>query len=300
MFCWLETSGDESFVYSLRKYKSKRGFETSRLEIVVLDPSRITEPAFSSVHSNIIMSGTLQPLEAYSKIAKLSENTVQKVVPAPFPKKHGLPLVCSDVTTALEKRTPDMYRTIIEHTREVVLNTPANTGVFTASFWVLKTSRANEIENELPKPVLCEHRGMSSKDNENMVEESKACSRHGGAMFLGAQGGRTSEGVNFPGDKMNSVVIVGVPYAEPTPKVKAQIDCFERCFPKRGRKHGYVIPSMKKASQAAGRPIGTLEDRGAMFFLDFRFSLPYSRQFFPSWIRDNMRNVAEPQGIDCE
>lgn len=134
MFCWLETSGDESFVYSLRKYKSKRGFETSRLEIVVLDPSRITEPAFSSVHSNIIMSGTLQPLEAYSKIAKLSENTVQKVVPAPFPKKHGLPLVCSDVTTALEKRTPDMYRTIIEHTREVVLNTPANTGVFTASF----------------------------------------------------------------------------------------------------------------------------------------------------------------------
>jgi DNA excision repair protein ERCC-2 len=141
---------------------------------------------------------------------------------------------------------------------------------------------------------------MSSKDNENMVEESKACSRHGGAMFLGAQGGRTSEGVNFPGDKMNSVVIVGVPYAEPTPKVKAQIDCFERCFPKRGRKHGYVIPSMKKASQVAGRPIRTLEDRGAMFFLDFRFSLPYSRQFFPSWIRDNMRNVAEPQGIDCE
>jgi len=134
MFCWLETSGDESFVYSLRKYKSKRGFETSRLEIVVLDPSRITEPAFSSVHSNIIMSGTLQPLEAYSKIAKLSEKTFQKVVPAPFPKKHGLPLVCSDVTTALEKRTPDMYRTIIEHTREVVLNTPANTGVFTASF----------------------------------------------------------------------------------------------------------------------------------------------------------------------
>lgn len=296
MLRWLETSEDESFVHSLRKYKSRRGFETARLEITALDPSRITEPVFSSVHSNIIVSGTLQPLEAYRKITKLPENTVQKVVPAPFPKEHILPLVCCDVTTAMEKRTPEMYRAIIEHIREVVQNTPANTGVFTASFQILEALRDNEIENELPKPVFYEHRGMSSKENENMVEEFKACSRHGGAVLLGAQGGRTSEGVDFPGDQMNSVVIVGVPYAEPTPKVKAQIDYFERCFPGRGREYGYVIPAMKKASQAAGRPIRTLEDRAAMIFLDYRFSLPYCKQFFPSWIRDNIRILPNQHG----
>ena len=37
-------------------------------------------------------------------------------------------------------------------------------------------------------------------------------------MFLGVQGGRTSEGVDFPGNQMNSVVVVGIPYAEPTPQ----------------------------------------------------------------------------------
>jgi len=293
MLRWLETGEDESFVHSLRKYKSRRGFETARLEIVALDPSRITEPVFSTVRSSIIVSGTLQPLEAYVKMTKLPENTVQKVVPAPFPKEHILPLVCNDVTTAMERRTPEMYLAITDHIQEVAQNTPANTGVFTASFQVLEALKANKIENELAKPVFYENRGMSSKENEDMVEEFKACSRRGGAVLFGAQGGRTSEGVDFPGDQMNSVVIVGVPYAEPTPKVRAQIEYFEKCFPERGREYGYVIPAMKKASQAAGRPIRTLEDRAAMIFLDYRFSLPYCRQFFPPWIRDNIRILSD-------
>ena len=32
------------------------------------------------------------------------------------------------------------------------------------------------------------------------------------------------------GIEMNSVVIIGVPYAEPTPKAKAQIAYFEECY----------------------------------------------------------------------
>jgi DNA excision repair protein ERCC-2 len=134
---------------------------------------------------------------------------------------------------------------------------------------------------EPKKPLFCEHRGMSSKENERMVDEFKGCAQRGGAALLGVLGGRSLEGVDFPGDEMNSVVIVGVPYAEPTPKVKAQISYFEECYPGLGREYGYVIPAMKKASQAAGRPIRTLEDKAAMIFLDYRFSTPYCRQFFP-------------------
>jgi DNA excision repair protein ERCC-2 len=189
-----------------------------------------------------------------------------------------------------------MYLTIASHIDEVVRNTPGNTGVFTASFQVLEALRTYEIEKELAKPVFYERKGMSSKENGDLVEQFKACAGQGGAVLLGAQGGRSSEGVDFPGDEMNSVVIVGVPYAEPTPKVKAQIDYYEQCFPGRGREYGYVIPAMKKASQAAGRPIRTLEDKAAMFFLDYRFSLPQCKQFFPSWIRDSIRLLPNHEG----
>jgi DNA excision repair protein ERCC-2 len=266
------------------------------LEIVALDPSNITEPVFSSVYSNVVMSGTLQPLEAYVKITKLPDNTIQCVVPSPFPKEHILPLICYGVTTAMEKRTPAMYARIVRRIVEVADNTPANTGIFAASFEVLNAIITAGLKNSTDKTVFCEHRGMSSKDNEKMIAEFKTYAQRDGAILLAVQGGRSSEGVDFPGDQMNSAIIVGVPYAEPTPKVKAQISYFEKSFPRYGREYGYVLPAMKKACQAAGRPIRTLDDMGAMIFLDYRFATPYCQSFLPLWIRENLRVMPDQDG----
>jgi DNA excision repair protein ERCC-2 len=286
---WLETLGDESFVHVASRYTTRENVKTAKLEIVALDPSKVTAPVFSSTYSNIIMSGTLQPLQAYARLTKLPEDTLQCIVPSPFPKEHVLALVCLGVSTAMEKRTPPMYQAIIKRIAEVVQNTPANTGIFAASFDVLNALVAEGLENALDKPLFHERRGMSSKANEKMVAEFKACGERDGAVFLGVQGGRTSEGVDFPGNQMNSVVIVGVPYAEPTPRVKAQISYYEKCFPQLGREYGYVLPAMKKASQAAGRPVRTLEDRGAIVFLDYRFATSYCRSFLPSWMRNGLK-----------
>ena len=115
------------------------------------------------------MSGTLQPLEAYSRITRLPENTVKCVVPSPFPKEHVFSAVCLGVTTAMEKRTPTMYQTIIQRINEVAQNTPTNTGVFAASFDVLKALLAEGLENVLEKPLFHERKGMTSKANEKMV-----------------------------------------------------------------------------------------------------------------------------------
>lgn len=286
---WLETMDDDSYINVASKYTTREKVKTAKLEIVALNPAKVTEPVFSAAYANVIMSGTLQPLEAYVKLTKLPENTAQCVLPSPFPKEHVLPIVCLGVTTAMEKRTSEMYRTIIRRIIEVVQNTPANTGIFAASFDVLNALIAEGLEHALAKPLFYEQRRMSSKANERMVAEFKACGKCGGAVFLGVQGGRTSEGVDFPGNEMNSVIIVGVPYAEPTPRVKAQLDYYERCFPKLGREYGYVLPAMKKAVQAAGRPIRTLEDRGAIVFLDYRFAMNYCRSFLPSWINCGLK-----------
>ena len=288
MLRWLETAEDQSFINMISRYNSKQGLPTAKLEIVALDPSKITVPVFSQVRSTVAMSGTLQPLEAYIRITKLPENTVQKVVPSPFPKEHVLALISSGVTTAMEKRTPEMYRKIIKRLGEIARNTPANTGIFVPSFEVLGALLAEGLKKALDKPLFCEYRSMDSRENEKMIAEFKTCSKNGGGVLLGAQGGRSSEGVDFPGDEMNSVAIVGLPYAEPTPKVRAQINYFERLFPGFGREYGYVLPAMKKACQAAGRSIRTLEDRGAIIFLDYRFASDYCRSFIPPWIRDNL------------
>jgi DNA excision repair protein ERCC-2 len=297
---WLETSGDSAFINVASRYLNKEQNKTAKLEIVALDPSKITEPVLSSTYANVIMSGTLQPLEAYSRIIKLPDNTVKCIVPSPFPKEHVFSAVCLGVTTSMEKRTPAMYRTIIQRVNEVAENTPTNTGVFTASFEVLNALLSEGLQECLKKPLFHEVRDMTSKANEKMVSDFKECGKRSGAVFLGVQGGRTSEGVDFPGDEMNSVVVVGVPYAEPTPRVNAQISYYERCFPKLGREYGYILPAMKKASQAAGRPIRTLDDRGAIIFLDYRFATKYCSNFLPSWISNGMKVLPSCNGVLAE
>ena len=105
-------------------------------------------------------------------------------------------------------------------------------------------------------------------------------------MLLGVQGGRNSEGGDFPGTTMESVVVVGVPYAKPTPRMEAQISYYDSRFNQKGRDYAYVLPAMTRAIQAAGRPVRRLDDRGVIVMLDQRFGTPYLSRFVPSWLKD--------------
>jgi DNA excision repair protein ERCC-2 len=294
---WLETSSDDSFARLVSKQVDLENAEVFKLELVALDPSGITYPVFSSTYSNVVMSGTLQPLDAYAKITMLPENTIRSVAPSPFPRDHVLAVVCLGVTTSMENRTPTMYNALVTKIYEVVENTPANTGVFAASFDVLNALVKAGLERILTKPLFLEQRGMSSRANEKLVENFKAQARRGGGVFLGVQGGRTSEGVDFPGDQMNAVIVVGVPYAEPTPRVNAQVNYYESRFPGFGREYGYVLQAMKRAFQAAGRPLRTPDDRAAIVFLDYRFATRYCRGFMPEWIRCRMKTLPDENGL---
>ncbi|MDR2707783.1 MAG: hypothetical protein LBB87_03435 [Nitrososphaerota archaeon] len=294
---WLETCDNSSYINVACRYYTEKNQKTAKLEIVALDPSKITEPVFSATYANVVMSGTLQPLDAYLKITKLPNNSAQFIASSPFPREHIFSAVCCGVTTAMEKRTPIMYKTMIKRIVEVVENTPKNTGIFVASFDVMNSLLNEGLALALDRPLYKEERGMTSKQNEKLVSDFKSCGNKTGAVFLGVLGGRTSEGVDFPGDQMNSVIIVGVPYAEPTPRVKAQIDYYEKCFPRFGREYGYILPAMKKASQAAGRPVRTLDDRGVIIFLDSRYATGYCRSFLPSWVNTGMKTLPDQDGV---
>lgn len=293
---WLRTSADPAFTHVTVKYEAKSGVTSSKLEIVSLEPRRIIAPITSSVYCTISISGTLEPLESFIKITGLPDSTYCEAVPSPFPEEHILPLACVGVTTSLNARTPKMYKRIVKKIAEIVRYTPANVGVFTASFDVLEGLIEADLEAVISKPILREQRGMSSKDNDRLVSRFRSYADRGGAVLLGVEGGRSSEGADFPGKQMESVAIVGVPYMEPTPRVNAQIQYYESQFPGHGHEYGYLVPALRKAAQAAGRSIRTLEDRSAIILLDYRFSTKYCRRYLPLWIRKNMKTVLDEDG----
>jgi len=92
---------------------------------------------------------------------------------------------------------------------------------------------------------------------------------------------------------MQSVVVVGIPYARPTPTVNASIEYLESQFPTKGREFGYNIPALTRASQAAGRPIRSLEDYAAIILLDYRFARHYYKKHLPNWLKENF-HVIQP------
>lgn len=296
MLKWLSTSDDQSFTHIVSKSVSSDN-SSSRLEIVALDPRRISEPVLKAAYCTISVSGTLSPIDAYMKVVGLTRKTIRRSLPSPFPENHVLSLACVGVTTSMEKRNREMYKKMVRRISEVVQFTPANVGVFTASYDVLEGLLDAEFREAVDKPLFCEEQFTPSHKNDELLTKFRSHAEKEGAVLLGVQGGRNSEGEDYPGDEMNSVVIVGIPYARPLPRVEAQIRYYERRFPGHGHEYCYVVPALKKASQAAGRPIRTLEDRGAIILLDHRFSTAFCRQYLPAWVNQNMKVLPDEDGV---
>jgi DNA excision repair protein ERCC-2 len=266
------------------------------LEIVALDPRTSTASNLNSCHASVHLSGTLEPTSAHIDLVGLPENTRMLSLPSPFKPNQIYPLISLGVTTAMKYRTPKMFEKISRRILEACNATPHNVGVFVPSYGVLQSLLIAGVEEISNREIFIEKSRMSSSENDSMIQKFKGQADNG-AILLGVLGGRNSEGEDYPGHEMETVVIVGVPYARPSPKQSTRIEYFERQFPQKGRLYGYQLPAMRSASQAAGRSVRRLEDRGAIVFLDDRYATPYCKHLLPSWIHENLRGSTDADGV---
>ncbi|ASJ16610.1 DNA repair helicase [Thermococcus chitonophagus] len=286
---WLSVGEREDYIHLFSK---ERGLA---LELVALDPS-VALDFVNEVHSAIFMSGTLSPLEAFRDIIGVKAEL--KKFPRMVKRENAIVLVARDVSTRGEERSPSLYRKIAEYIFEAVKIIPKNVGVFTASYEVLEgiisTNVHIKIEEEVGKKVFIEKKDASSSENDAMVTEFKAHAKKNGAVLFGVMGGRNSEGQDYSGDEMNGVVLVGIPYARPTPRVQAQIRYFEKKFPGKGRYYGYVLPAHRKLAQAAGRVHRSAEEKGSIVILDYRVLWSNVKKDLPDWMVETMKPVTLP------
>ncbi len=283
---WLEAMGREDYLFLMTR---ESGIS---LEMVALDPSKAIG-WIEEVRSAVFMSGTLSPLDAFRNVMGI-RNSVMKKFPRIVRRENALVLVAKDVSTRGPERCMKSYRMMADYIVRAVRLIPKNVGVFAASYEVLQGLLSVNlpilIEDE-GKSVFIEKKGASSSENDELVRKFKAASKGRGAVLLGVMGGRNSEGQDYTGDEMNGVILVGLPYARPTPRVEAQIRYFESKFPGKGRHYGYYLPAHRKLSQAAGRVHRSSEERGVIIVLDYRALWRNVRADLPDWIVENMKPV---------
>jgi DNA excision repair protein ERCC-2 len=285
---------DPVFDVILNKHKQPSE-ETFLFEIIAYDPRRVTQPLLDRVYGSIAMSGTMQPLNAFSDVIGL-KNPLCEAFSSPYNPDNFRVLCTSKLHSkgGGRKMRLAMQNTYVDRMIEVIQNTDGNSGVFCASYDILKllkTSLAKKVD-ELGKFFFVEHTNMQSYLNERMIDEFKKHGDLGGAVLLGVIGGRNSEGQDFPGKEMSSVCIVGVPFSQFNIRTKLEIQYYERAFPRRGRLYAYIIPAMRRAAQAAGRVIRSLSDRGIIIFMDQRYLYRTYNRFLPLWLRENMKQVS--------
>jgi DNA excision repair protein ERCC-2 len=293
LLSWLKHANREDYAFILSTATTRGGTKRVSLDRIALDPTSVTTPVLRKIHSSVAISGTISPLDAYSEMLGFGSEAAKATFQSPFAIRNRLGLIVGGLDTSFENRNSNTYGRMVDHCLAVANATPGNTGIFASSYSVVRALVDAGLEKRLKRELFIERPGMKGTDNDKMIEKFKSKGERGGAVLLGVQGGRNSEGGDFPGSTMESVVVVGVPYAKPTPSMEALIKYYDTTFNGRGRDYAYVLPAMTRAIQAAGRPVRRLDDKGAIVMLDQRFASKYLVRFIPSWLQEVMQVVPD-------
>lgn len=256
---------DEGFVRIISEQQGKLG-PVTLLRYSCLDPGIITKDVFSQIHCGLIMSGTLKPTSMYKDVLAI-ENGIEKEYISPFPPKNKLSLIVPETTTKYSLRGEAMYKRIAEKCSELSSLIPGNVALFFPSY-DLRDRVGMFFQSE--KKLFWEKSLMSKEEKENFISDFKLEQEKGGVL-LGVTGANFAEGIDFPGDLLKGVVVIGLPLGKPNLKTKEVIKYYESKFG-RGWDYGYIFPAISKCIQSAGRCIRSETDKGAIVFLDERFA----------------------------
>jgi len=293
MYNWLRLADRKDYSFLVSSSITRGSEKRISLNLIALDPTSVTEPVLKMVHNSVAISGTISPLDAYSEMLGFGPEDAKATFQSPFANQNRLGLIVGGLDTSFQSRNGSTFARMVDHCLAVINATPGNTGIFTSSYSIARSLIDAGLEKRLKRELFIERPGMKGTDNDKMIEKFKRKGEEGGAVLLGVQGGRNSEGGDFPGPTMESVVVVGVPYAKPTPSMEALISYYDLTFNKKGRDYAYVLPAMTRAIQAAGRPVRRLDDRGAIVMLDQRFASNYLLRFVPSWLQEVLQVVPD-------
>ena len=238
------------------------------LEAYSLDASVPARPILDC-HLSVHLSGTLAPLVEYRDALGLGERTRLLDVPSHFPPENRRFLFDPTVTTRFEelRSDPRAIARLADRLVEVLQSLPVKTAVFFPSFELMQKVLEAGLQSQLPGNVFIEYAKIPMGDLWRSIEGWKKDPE--GTVLLGVAGGRLSEGIDYPDEELEAVVMVGIPYPRPTAKREA-LRRFIDATTGKGWEYTVEAPAQRAILQAVGRMIRSEHDRGIAIVLDRR------------------------------
>ena len=259
-----------------------------KLKIFCKDPSRFLGAIFDSAYATVALSATLEPFDFYRKTLGLPQSRVAELsLPSPFPRANRKIVVVPEVDTTFKQRA-NHYDRIASTVAEIA---EASGGNFLALFPSYAFLR--EIAERMPpirKQTTIQRTDMTDYER-NAVLEILRDRRGRDHLILAVSGGMYAEGVDYRGDMLSGVVVVG----PALPSVSFEQELLKRYYDDQygaGFEFAYLIPGMTRVVQSAGRVIRSETDVGVIALLCRRFTQESYTRYFPSdWYDESPREL---------
>ncbi len=241
-----------------------------------LDASKyILDTIKSRVSGTVLFSATLSPIDYYVKLITNGEGKTISI-PSPFKQSH-LGLFIDDTTSTRYRDRDRSIDNIIDSIYALAETKIGNYIIFFPSYvylnMVLKQFNTEDYE------MLIQTRNMSMKQRKEMLNEFNCLSDKSRVAFF-VLGGSFSEGIDYIGDMLNGVLIVGVAMPQYNKYNELLRNYFDDQF-NEGFDYAYTYPGMNKVIQAVGRVIRTNHDIGVAILFDDRYSHNKYKMLFP-------------------
>ncbi|RLE51092.1 MAG: hypothetical protein DRJ20_02615 [Candidatus Methanomethylicota archaeon] len=266
---------------------AERDGENLKLNIWDMRASEILGERWLLFNRCIFCSGTLEPIEAFAETIGLN-NYAKIKVPNIYRKENVKVYIVTGLTTRGEELIDEMAERYVKAIRDFLEIVQVNSAIFTASYRIQSRLFERGLSEEIEKlgyQMFVERRGVSGPESKDILEKFKEASKAGNGVLVAPIGGRFAEGADFPGEELQAIFLVGIPFEKPTTRTRLYIDYYSSIYGnEKGRFYAYILPALRRASQALGRAIRSLDDKAVLVLADNRY-LGYL-DILPDFIKD--------------
>eukprot|EP00026_Physarum_polycephalum_P003399 Phypoly_transcript_03410.p1 GENE.Phypoly_transcript_03410~~Phypoly_transcript_03410.p1 ORF type:complete len:721 (+),score=86.18 Phypoly_transcript_03410:291-2165(+) len=269
------------------------------LQYCCLDASLALKPVITKFRSVIITSGTISPLDMYTKILNFRPILTERLTMS-LARNCVCPLIItrgSDQVTISSRYEVRNDMAVVRNFGNVLVEmsavVPDGLVCFFTSYLYMEQIVAMWNEMGLLNGVLSNKLIFVETPDANesslaLQNYKKACDSGRGAVLLAVARGKVSEGIDFDNQYGRCVINFGIPFVYTESRVlKARLE-FMRDRYQVKEKDFLTFDAMRTTAQCVGRVIRGKSDYGIMVFADKRYNRLDKRGKLPQWVQNFM------------
>lgn len=246
------------------------------IEIKCFDASSyILDTVKKETNGIVFFSATLSPINYYMDLITHGEGKYLSL-DSPFDSNKLKVIINDSISTKFKDREYTILD-IVKDIKTLVSIKRGNYIVFFSSYQYLELCLPHLTD--LNTNLVVQTKDLTIEERNNILSEF--CNTTISHLGLFVLGGSFSEGIDYVGDALNGVIIVGVGL----PQVNIENELAKEFFDDKygmGFDYAYTYPGFAKIVQAAGRVIRAESDYGAVILIDKRFKYKKYKDLYPS------------------